>query len=161
MESIDQEEGLGFQECTGSVTRVGTGPMSAAPTEIAKAISFQQETKCGARLEALQQKVIVSGQLANKNQAEKTQLRKNCLHGTCICQCSTCKMISVESSATGNVKHSTLCQYLMQQLLEMICRQFPQSIIYCYMDGILRADSDAETLEEMFGETERILCCWT
>ena len=59
--SVNQKEGLGFQEYTGSVTRVGTGPMSAALRERSKVISFQQKTKCGAELEALQPKVIASG----------------------------------------------------------------------------------------------------
>ena len=52
----------------------------------------------------------------------------------------------------------TLCQYFVQQLLEIIYRQFPQSIIYHYMD-ILLADSYTETLEKTFKETQRILPC--
>lgn len=42
-----------------------------------------------------------------------------------------------------------LYQYFVQQLLEIICRQFPQSITYHYMD-ILLTDSDTDTLEKMF-----------
>lgn len=29
--NIKQKEGLGFQECTGNVTRIATGPMSVGP----------------------------------------------------------------------------------------------------------------------------------
>jgi hypothetical protein len=53
----------------------------------------------------------------------------------------------------------TLCQYFVQQLLEIIHRQFPQSTIYRYMD-ILLADSDTDTLEKMFKEIQRILLGW-
>ena len=49
--------------------------------------------------------------------------------------------------------------YFMQQPVEIIHRQFPQSIIYHYID-ILLADSDADTLEKMFSETKRISPCW-
>lgn len=48
----------------------------------------------------------------------------------------------------------TLCQYFEQQLLEIIFRQFPQSIIYHYINDILLADSDVDTLEKMFGENK-------
>lgn len=48
----------------------------------------------------------------------------------------------------------TLCQYFEQQLLEIIFRQFPQSIIYHYIIDILLADSDVDTLEKMFGENK-------
>lgn len=44
----------------------------------------------------------------------------------------------------------TLCQYFEQQQLEITCRQFPQSIIYHYMDDVLLANSDKDTLEKMF-----------
>ena len=37
----------------------------------------------------------------------------------------------------------------MQQPLEIICRQFPQSTVYHYMGDILLADSDADTLENL------------
>ena len=47
----------------------------------------------------------------------------------------------------------------MQQLLEIVHKQFPQSIIYRYMDDILLADSDKDVLEKMFKETKRILPC--
>lgn len=42
----------------------------------------------------------------------------------------------------------------MQQLLEIIFRQFPQSIIYHYINDILLADSDTDTLEKMLGENK-------
>lgn len=48
----------------------------------------------------------------------------------------------------------------MQQQLEMIHSQFPQSVLYHYMDDVLLADLDTDTLEEMFGEAKRILSCW-
>jgi hypothetical protein len=35
------------------------------------------------------------------------------------------------------------------QQLEVICRQFPQSIIYHYVDGILLANSGIDTLEKI------------
>lgn len=54
----------------------------------------------------------------------------------------------------------TLCQYFVQQPLEIIHKQFPQSIIYHYMDDILLADSDKDVLENMFKMTQRILPCW-
>lgn len=57
------------------------------------------------------------------------------------------------------LNNPTLCQYLVQWL-EIICRQFPQSIIYHYMDDVLLADSDKDTLEKMFKEIQRILPCW-
>lgn len=40
-------------------------------------------------------------------------------------------------------------------MLEIICKQFPQSNIYQYMDNTLLADSDADTFEEMFDEVKR------
>ena len=36
----------------------------------------------------------------------------------------------------------TLCQYFVQQPLGIICKQFPQPIIYHYMDDILFAHPD-------------------
>lgn len=52
-----------------------------------------------------------------------------------------------------------LCHYSLQWL-EIVCRQFPQSIIFHYMDDVLLADSDKDTLEKMFKGTQRILPCW-
>jgi hypothetical protein len=41
--------------------------------------------------------------------------------------------------------------YFVQQPLEIICKQFPQSIIYHYIDNILLAkSSDKDVLENMF-----------
>lgn len=54
----------------------------------------------------------------------------------------------------------TLCQYFVQQSLEMIRKQFPQSIIYHYMDDILLSDSDINILERMFDEVKKTLPCW-
>ena len=48
----------------------------------------------------------------------------------------------------------TLCQYFVQQPLEMIHKQFPQSIIYHYMDDILLADPDINIVESMFDEAK-------
>lgn len=39
--------------------------------------------------------------------------------------------------------------YFMQQPVEIIHRQFPQSIIYHYVDGILLANSGIDTLEKI------------
>ncbi|KAL6031270.1 hypothetical protein STEG23_018611 [Scotinomys teguina] len=44
--------------------------------------------------------------------------------------------------------------------LEVICKKFPKSIIYHYMDDILLADSNADTLERLFEEVKKILPCW-
>lgn len=55
---------------------------------------------------------------------------------------------------------STLCQYFMQQPLEIIHRQFLWSIICHYMDDILLSDSDRDVLENTFKVTQRILPCW-
>lgn len=46
----------------------------------------------------------------------------------------------------------TLCQYFVQQPLEIIHTQFSQYSIYHFMDDILLADSDAATVEKMFKE---------
>ena len=41
--------------------------------------------------------------------------------------------------------------YFVQQPLEIICKQFPQSIIYHYIDNILLAkSSDKDVVENMF-----------
>ena len=63
----------------------------------------------------------------------------------------------MESSSKRNIP--TSCQYFVQQPLEIICKQFPQSKIYQYMDDILLADSDADTLGKTFDEVKRILPC--
>lgn len=46
------------------------------------------------------------------------------------------------------------------QWLEIVHRQFPQSTIYHFMDDVLLADSDKDTLEKMFKGTQRIPPCW-
>jgi len=51
----------------------------------------------------------------------------------------------------------TLRQYFVQQSLEMIRKQFPQSIIYHYMDDILFSDSDINILERIFDEVKKNL----
>ena len=59
---------------------------------------------------------------------------------------------------------STLCQYFVQQPLEIIHKQLPHPIIYHYIDDILLADSDKDALENMLKVTillkVRILPCW-
>lgn len=55
----------------------------------------------------------------------------------------------------GMLNSSTLGQHFIQQPLEMICKQFPQSIIYHYMDALLLIDSDINTLERMFDEVKK------
>ena len=42
----------------------------------------------------------------------------------------------------------SLCQYFVSQPLEIICKQFPMSIIYHYMDDILLSNSNMDTLEK-------------
>lgn len=37
-----------------------------------------------------------------------------------------------------------MCQYFVQELLEITRRQLPQSITYRYMDDILMTDSDVD-----------------
>ncbi|KAL6045981.1 hypothetical protein STEG23_001675 [Scotinomys teguina] len=60
----------------------------------------------------------------------------------------------------GMLNSPTLCQYFVQQSLEVIRKKFPKSIIYHYMDDILLADSNADTLERLFEEVKKILPCW-
>jgi hypothetical protein len=60
----------------------------------------------------------------------------------------------------GMSNSHTMCQYFVQELLEIICNQFLQSIIYHYMNDILMIDSDSDNLEKMFDEVKRILPCW-
>ena len=50
----------------------------------------------------------------------------------------------------GMLNSPTLCQYFVNQSLEIMHKQFPLSIIYHYMDDILLPDSSADTLERMF-----------
>lgn len=57
------------------------------------------------------------------------------------------------------VNGPTLHQYFVQQPLEIICKQFPESIIYHYIDGILLADSDLDFLEKMLNEVKKVLLC--
>ena len=58
------------------------------------------------------------------------------------------------------LNNPTTYQYFVQQPLEIICKQFPQSIIYHYMDDILLADSDLDTLEKMFEVVKKIFPSW-
>ncbi|KAL6087981.1 hypothetical protein STEG23_022841, partial [Scotinomys teguina] len=60
----------------------------------------------------------------------------------------------------GMLNSPTLCQYFVQQPLEVIRKKFPKSIIYHYMDDILLADANADTLERLFEEVKKILPCW-
>jgi hypothetical protein len=48
-----------------------------------------------------------------------------------------------------------LCQYYVEQPMEMIRKQFLQSIIYHYMDDILLTDSEINVLERMFDEVKK------
>ena len=59
----------------------------------------------------------------------------------------------------GMLSSPTLCQYFVQQPVEMIHKQFPKSIIYHYMDDILLANSVEDVFEDMFKVTQRILLC--
>lgn len=58
------------------------------------------------------------------------------------------------------LNNPTLCQYYVQQPLEIICKQFSQSTIYHYMDDNLLLDYDTDTLENKFVKIKRILPCW-
>ena len=60
----------------------------------------------------------------------------------------------------GMLNSLNLCQYFVQQPLQIIHRIVPQLITCHYMDDILCTDSDTGTLEKMFKETQRILPCW-
>ena len=53
-----------------------------------------------------------------------------------------------------------MCQYFVQQPLQIIHRIVPQLITCHYMDDILCTDSDTGPLEKMFKETQRILPWW-
>lgn len=59
---------------------------------------------------------------------------------------------------SGMLNSPTLCQYFEQQQLEITCRQFPQSIIYHYMDDVLLANSDKDTLEKTFLKKHKEFC---
>lgn len=52
-----------------------------------------------------------------------------------------------------------MCQYFLHQLREIAHKQFPQSIIYHYMDILLDA-SDTDTLERRFTVVQEILAFW-
>ena len=54
----------------------------------------------------------------------------------------------------------TLCQYFVSQSLEMIHKQFPESIVYHYMDDILLSDSNVDILERMFEKVKKNLPSW-
>ena len=58
------------------------------------------------------------------------------------------------------LNNPTLCQYYVQQPLEIICKQFPQSIIYHNMDDMLMGNSNTDTLGKIFVEAQIILLCW-
>ena len=60
----------------------------------------------------------------------------------------------------GSVQLPHLWQYFVSQPLKIICKQFPKSIVYHYMDDILLSDSNADTLERMFEEVEKVLPKW-
>ena len=55
------------------------------------------------------------------------------------------------------LNNPTLCQYFANHPLEITQKQIPKSIIYHYMDDILLSDSNADTLERMFGEVKKVL----
>ena len=60
----------------------------------------------------------------------------------------------------GMLNIPTLCQCFMSKPLEIICRQFPKSVIYHYMDNILLSDSNIDTLERMFEKVKLVLPKW-
>ena len=57
----------------------------------------------------------------------------------------------------GMLNHTPLCQYFMQQPLEIIHKQFHQYVTY---GSHFSTDSDKDVFENMFKETQRILPCW-
>ena len=54
----------------------------------------------------------------------------------------------------------TLCQYFGSQPLEIIHKQFPESIVNHYMDDILLSDSNIDTLKGLFKEVKVVLPQW-
>ena len=58
------------------------------------------------------------------------------------------------------LNYPTLCQYCVSLLLEMIYKQFFESMVYHYMDGIFLSDSNVDTLERIFEEVKKNLPCW-
>ena len=56
----------------------------------------------------------------------------------------------MEGPTSRMLNSPPLCQYFVQKPLEQICKKFPQSIIYHYMDDILLTDSKIDTLEKIF-----------
>ena len=58
------------------------------------------------------------------------------------------------------LNYPTLCQYFINQPLEVGHKQFLQSIIYHYIDDTLIAASDINILEKIFAEAQQILNQW-
>ena len=54
----------------------------------------------------------------------------------------------METFPTRKLHSPTQCQYLVWHPLEVICVQFPQSVIYHYVDDILLTDSNVDILEK-------------
>lgn len=53
------------------------------------------------------------------------------------------------------LNNPTLCQYFVNQPLEVVCKQFSQPIIYHFMHDTLIASSDIDILEKVFAEVQR------
>lgn len=51
----------------------------------------------------------------------------------------------------------TLCQYFVNQPLELACKKIPKSIIYYYVGNILIATFDINIFEKVFTEIYNIL----
>ncbi|MGE9574186.1 reverse transcriptase domain-containing protein [Escherichia coli] len=60
----------------------------------------------------------------------------------------------------GMLNSPTLCQHFVQQPLEIIGKEFSQSLFYHYMDDILLSDSNKETLGHMFDMVKEVLPHW-
>lgn len=56
--------------------------------------------------------------------------------------------------STGNINSPTLCQYFKNQPLEMIHNQFPECIVYHYMDENFLSYTSVDTFRIMFEEVK-------
>jgi hypothetical protein len=59
----------------------------------------------------------------------------------------------------GMLNNPTLYKCFVQQPLQLICKLFPQSVIYHLMYYTLMDNSNIDTLEKMFVEMKIILPC--
>lgn len=62
--------------------------------------------------------------------------------------------------SSRNGKQFKFMSIFCASTLEMVHEQFPQHIIYHYMDDILLIASDTDTLERIFNVIQEISACW-